>query len=554
MVKLILWMFDVVAWLIRSLGADYSQFRAILENKLILDTRRRMMMTVHKRKKKPGNAFAGTLVFYGFMGVFIGMSALMAGSPLVGMTIVHAFVMTMLGMSLVADFSSVLLDTTDNAIMQPRPVAGRTILIARMAHIVVYLGSLSLSLSLVTLVTGACRWGVVFVPVYVLTLACAISLVVCAVNLFYLVAIRLTNGERLRDIILYFQMLMSILVVGGYQLLPRLIDLKLVRDLRIDDRWWIYVFPPTWMAAPIDLLAGNVGFPQLILSAMGVVVPILGLAAVVRVLGPRFNRALEVMDAVSASTTAASKTRRGRSSVQSLARLLCGTRVGRSVFEVVWLLCSRDRQFKLRTYPSLVIMFMLPAIWLLSGGQSFREAFTGLSATKKHLLLLYMACASLPTALIQLRYSDNWQAAWVYAAMPIRLPGEVFVAAMKALIVRFVLPAFAIVATVTLTLWGPAALADVALSACITLLMCVVQGLFFSRRFPFSEAFGTTEAHGGMARSFLLMLVLPASLGGLHYLLTFYPLCVPLMIPVVLLTAAMLLRAYAHTPWAAIRQ
>mgnify|MGYP000953688869 CR=1 FL=1 len=80
MVKLILWLFDAVAWLIRSLGADYSQFRAILENKLILDTRRRMMMTVHKRKKKPGNAFAGTLVFYGFMGVFIGMSALMVGA------------------------------------------------------------------------------------------------------------------------------------------------------------------------------------------------------------------------------------------------------------------------------------------------------------------------------------------------------------------------------------------------------------------------------------------------------------------------------------------
>ncbi|NTW37527.1 MAG: hypothetical protein HGB17_15710 [Syntrophobacteraceae bacterium] len=61
---------------------------------------------------------------------------------------------------------------------------------------------------------------------FLLTLACSIALIVCAVNLFYVAAIRFTSGERLRDIILQFQVVMSVGVFVGYQFLPRLMDMK----------------------------------------------------------------------------------------------------------------------------------------------------------------------------------------------------------------------------------------------------------------------------------------------------------------------------------------
>jgi ABC-2 type transport system permease protein len=554
MIKLVLRLFDMVAWLIRAFGVDYPQFRAILETKLTLDSRRRMVGLHVKRQKKAGNTFAATLVFYGFMGTFVGFAVLVAGSPLVGMTVAHAFIMTMLSMALISDFSSVLLDTTDNAILQPRPVTGRTILVARIAHIVVYLASLSLSLGLVTLITGTCRWGAAFPPVFIFTLAFAIILVVCLVNLLYVAAMRLTSGERLRDIILYFQMFMTVLIVGGYQLLPRLVDMRLIRELQIDDRWWIYLFPPTWMAAPIDLLAGHLKTPQLILSAMAVVLPLAGLVVVLRVLGPRFSRALAEMDTVSKSRAAPSPVRGRNSTAQRLAGLCCRTRVGQAAFEFVWLLCSRDRQFKLRTYPSFAIIFIFPIFFLLSGHEGFREAFAGLSATKNYLFVLYMAGSVLPSTLVHLRFSDNWQAAWVYDALPVALPGEIFAAAMKALIVRFVIPAFAIVSCVTLAIWGPRIVGDLALAASATLVMCVLQGLFFGRRFPFSQAFGVTDASGRAGRTLLLVFLVPAALGFLHYRLTSRPLLVPLMIPVVLLAAVLLFRAYARTSWAAVQQ
>lgn len=552
MIKLVLRLFDALSWLIRAFGADYPQFRAILETKLILDTRRMVVGAVRsERHSKARNGLVGTLVFYGLMGLFISFTTMTAGSPLVGMTIVYAFVMTMVGLSLVADFSSVLLDTTDNAILQPRPVGSRTIFMARIAHIVVYLSLLSLSLSLPTIVGGTFKWGLAFPPVFILTLVCAVSLVICAVNLFYVVAIRLTSGERLRDIILYFQVVMSIAVVAGYQLLPRLMDMTALRKLRIEDRWWIYVFPPTWMAAPIDLLAGNIHQPQLILSAMAITLPLIGLIVVSRGLGPRFSSTLATLDAAPVARRSGGTPAIKRSPARWLGKLVCRTPVGEAAFEVVWMLCSRDRQFKLRTYPSLAFIFVFPAFFLIAGHPSVRQALVELPNTQKHLFVLYMAGAMLPSMLINLRFGDNWQAAWIYTAMPIARPGDVFAAATKALTIRFVLPAYAVVSAATMALWGARILPDIALAGCTTLMMCSLQSWFFGRRFPFSEAFGVTAASGRASRSMLLLLI-PMGLGGLHYLLTFAPFTVFLMIPVVLLVAAGLFRAYARTSWQAV--
>jgi hypothetical protein len=155
------------------------------------------------------------------------------GSPLVGMTIVHTTVLIMLTMTLIADFTNVLLDTNDNAILQPRPVSGRTLLLARTAHICIYLGLLGISLSLATMVVGTIRRSWWFVPVYLLTLDGCLMLAICVASLFYLVGLRAIGTERLRDIVLYIQILFTVLVFGVYQFLPRVVDMTRLETTRI---------------------------------------------------------------------------------------------------------------------------------------------------------------------------------------------------------------------------------------------------------------------------------------------------------------------------------
>lgn len=547
LVRLILRLFDTTAWVIRGLSGDYAQFRAIVETKLTLDMRRPMSAVGSQARNRNSSALLGAMFMYAFMGLFVAFTPMVAGSALVGMTIVHAFIMTMLSLSLVADFSSVLLDTTDNAILQPRPVSGRTIILARIAHILVYLGSLTLALSAASLVVGTVKWGGLFPPVFALTLVCSVGLVVCVVTLFYLAAMRFTTGERLRDLIMYVQIAMSIMVVVGYQLVPRLIDMNALKHLRIDDRAWIYACPAVWMAAPTDLLAGRVGSVQLILTALCVGVPAIGLWATMRFLGSGFSGGLAGIDAVTRAS-APPPARLARSPGLWLGQRLYRRPIGRAAFEFVWQICARDRQFKQRTYSSLAFLIIFPVIWLVSGQRELGTALTEIRASQRHLFLLYMVCGMLPGVLVNLRFSDSWPAGWVYTALPIARPGDILAPALGAVAVRFVVPVFGLTAALILAVWGPGVVDDILLAGCATFLMCGLHGLLVGRQFPFAQAFATTDASGRFGRNLLLLLI-PAVLGGLHYALTFlpwstWPICIP-----VLLVGAILFRSLARTPW-----
>src|SRR5438876_3945782 len=96
--------------MVRLLGGDPAQFRAILETKLTLDSRRPMIGFANRREREAGNAFTGAMVMYALIGVFLANTLWNAGSLFVGATLVHATILLMLTMTLIGDFTNVLLD------------------------------------------------------------------------------------------------------------------------------------------------------------------------------------------------------------------------------------------------------------------------------------------------------------------------------------------------------------------------------------------------------------------------------------------------------------
>ncbi len=338
---------------------------------------------------------------------------------------------------------------------------------------------------------------------------------------------------------------MTIIVVGGYQILPRLIAVRQLGTWQLANRWWVYLVPPAWLAAPIELLAGNVSQTQLILSALGVVVPLATILAAL-LLAPGFKEALARLD--TAPETAPGARRPARTRLPRFAAWFSRRPAERAAFEFLWTLSGRDRQFKLRTYPNVALVLILGGVFLLSDPEGVRHALETLPESHKHLLMLYMCCALAPTAFLQMQYSDRHEAAWIYRILPLAAPGDVLAAGLKVVIVRIVLPSFMLVALVTLVIWHAAAVADVLLAFCATLLVCVLQAMLLGRHFPFSEPFGVVESSGRLNRSLMYML-LSAGVGGLHYLLTFVPYGVPAATPVAALAAWFALRRYGRTSW-----
>lgn len=553
MTRLVLAFFHLFAAPIRWLGADYGQFRAIMHTKLTLDCRRPIGGMQGRHGKKPGNAFAWTLVFYAFMGGLLSFIIEQAPTPMVGMTVIHAFVMTMVALSLIADFTTVLLDTTDNAILHPRPVSSRTIFVARTAHIVTYLALLALSLSAATFIMGTIKFHALFPVVLLGTLICAVAMVVFVVQVFYLIAMRFTDAEKFRDIILYFQIGMTVVVFCGYQFIPRLIGGQQLESVVIVDQWWAYWFPPTWFAAPIDLLMGRTGTTQIVLTVLGVAVPLICMVLVIRVLAPGFSRALERLDsAPSNRADAGHPVSREGSLVRRFSRWVCRTGAERASFEFVWHLCARDREFKQRTYPTFAVLILMPVMFAFIGEGGFAESVERISHTKQYLFPLYYSCMMAPLAIMQIAFSSRHDAAWIYHAVPLCRPGDVLVATLKMSFIRFVLPAFALVSILVLVVWGFSITMDIVAAFCVTLLVSVLQAILFGRSLPFSKEFNAAQQAGRVGKSMLLMIV-PAAFGGLHFLLGWIsPWTLPAYSAVVLLAAALLMNVYAKTEWTAL--
>jgi len=195
MIDKLLRFLDLFQWVFKRLKVDYRQFRMILWAKLTMDNRRTYANFNPSKKKPLTNTLFKSLLFNAFIGLFIGLSIALMTSVFLSTIIVFTFIMIMTGLILVTDFTSVLLDTTDNAILLPRPLDSRTILAARITHIAAYLFLITLSLGLVSIVIGTAKFGLLFLVAFVITLLFSTLLVVFFTNVFYIGLMKITSGD-----------------------------------------------------------------------------------------------------------------------------------------------------------------------------------------------------------------------------------------------------------------------------------------------------------------------------------------------------------------------
>lgn len=549
MIETILKVFDLLRGVLRLAGVDYPKFRAILGVKLQLDTMRKNPTLSLKQGNKPRNEFLLTLTIYTLFGFFAALMIFAAASPLVAFTFVNSYILTMVAMALVADFSSVLLDTADHQILGPRPVSPRTVLMARLAHIAVYLSLLTFSMAFFSFLVGTWKFGWLFPPVFAISLAAGVVLVLAIVCVFYLAVMRFFKEEKVRDIILYAQIGMAVGVVGGYQILPRLIDFSKLRDLDISQQPWIYVYPPTWFAAPIDLLAGTVDRPRILLTLLALAAPLASMA-LVSVLAPRFRIAPE---AGRRSEDGSGSTSSGRVTlVRRLSRLVTRGAEERAGFELTWQLAAQNRRFKLRIYPNLAFILIFGFIFMFFvTTASPAETWSNLPNTQKHLLLFYLGLVMTPALLTEVRFTDRPEGAWVYKSLPLQRPGELLLGGVKALCVRFALPLLSLVTVFVLAIWGVRVLLDVLLASSLSWCVLLIFALIQEKAFPFSSSPTVHQSSGVQAKNLAMAMI--SALAGLgHWGLTFTSAGVALAIPITLVLGRWLSRVYSTTGWSEI--
>jgi hypothetical protein len=539
---------DLFAWLFKSMKVDYDQLRAIVAIKLTMDNRRQGFSHSTKSDKESNNTFAMTLLVYGLFGIFVSLAFFTIPSLTAAFILFFTYIMVMIAMTLITDFSSILLDTSDNTIVLPRPVDGRTLFTARIVHIMLYLAMLTTGLSTATAFVILLKHGFITLFLFMPLTALSVLMAVLITNALYLLIIRFADEEKLKSIINYFQIGMAIFFMAGYQLLPRLLGRFDLEEFEFEIEWWSFLLPPVWMAGTMEAyLLTALDIKHIILVVLAVSVPLAGFYFVNRYLTPVFNKKLASMGA--ATEIKSIKTLQEKPTyISKVSGWISNNPIQRSTIELIYLILGRDRKIKLKIYPSFGYLLVFGLIFMVRGNEDIWTTLTHLPETDYYIVLIYLAFMIVQVAFHEIPYSDDHKASWLYMSAPISAPGEILLGTLKAIFLRLFIPAYLVISVIVVSVWGIATIDDIVFGFFNNFMMLLTIAVMNKKLLPLTVAPSLKNQSGNLVRS-MLMIILLAILGFGHYLLTHKSWILLSVIPLQVLLITILMKVYKKTQW-----
>jgi hypothetical protein len=430
---------------------------------------------------------------------------------------VHLYLMFMVCMTLISDFSSVLLDTTDNLIILPRPVSSKTLFAARFLHIVVYLLSFTLALSLGAWIAVFISQGIIVGLVFILTSLLAVLLAVFFTFMIYLLILRFAGPGLVNRVILFFQVMMTVLFTLGYQFMPRLFGAVAQLD-GIQQKRWIQFLPPVWFARTVDAFrTGIFSIGSLLMMMLALLVPLLLVWLTFRFLAPRFASKLDGLQGGAASGRL-KRNASGRSISEKLAPVFTRNSVEAAMFIFTWKSTGREKFFQLQFLPSLVIVPVLFFVFALDFKRDFWEAVRLLPQSNSYLYLIYLPVLILPGTQTLARFHEQYAAGWVFQAAPSVRKGELVSGTDKAIFVKYFFPMFAASVMVCFWIWGMDVAVDCLLGMTSALFIGALASWLLIDRMPFSEKPSSQRQGGKFLFTLVFMLLLGVAVVA-HYFL-----------------------------------
>jgi len=531
-------------------GVDVYQMFDIVETKVMMD-KRRVHFQFRQQKKKDENSNKLNYVFlmYGIFSLFISIMIAGINDIVLSMIIFHSYLLFMMAMTMVTDFSSVLLDTTDTLVILPRPVSSKTLFVSRMVHVFIYLFQFGFVISAFPVIATCIKFGIAPGLVLIITSFTTVLLSVFITYLLYLLILRFSSERKLREIVTYFQIFLAIVFMAGYQIVPRLINFSSLEQT-FSLKWYSYIAPPVWMAVTLEALQKNL-YDNLHIGMilLSVVLPVLLFWLLNKYFAPSFSRKLS---AVQEDGTVQSKTKTGkkyrRKISEKISAFICNSPIERAAFEITWKISSRDKQFRLQFYPLLGYIAVLIFIFVFRDSKQAGNVWESLRDSNKFLWFIYIPLFMVSSSLSFVAFNENYQAAWVYYGLPIDKPGNLVSGSLKTLFIKYFLPVFIIMFIFSYGVWGPMIIDDFVFGLLINMNCFLVMANLSKHYLPFSMQPNVRQQSGRFLNA-LLFFILVGGLIGLHFLGLKYPVMLYGLMPVTIITGYFLLRNLQQLKW-----
>ena len=457
--------------------------------------------------KSVGEKLALTLAIYAAVGC---VALTMIRQPVFALAVyLHAMTFAFPAMFVASSAGEILFNKEEADILLHRPIDPRTMLWAKIRVLVEVSLWIAGAFNLAGFFAGfASPDGGWRFPVAhaVSTVLEALFCTGCVV-LVYQLCLRWFGRERLEGLMTTAQVLVSIAAVMTAQILPRFtMQINHVLTASESSRW-IALLPPAWFAGFDDAFAGSGLATSWLLAALAVGVTAAVLWLAFGKLAQNYERGLQLLN-----ETARKPKRQGRRWLDWLiaAPPLCWWLrhpVERASFRLTAAYLLRDRDVKLRIYPGIAPMLIIPFIFLLQGrgglGGSFGVAFAGGYLGLIPLLSLGM-----------LQYSQQWQAADIFRVAPIPGPAPLCHGARRAVLCLLTLPMLALFVIIVWLIHGGGAQLCLLLPGIVALPVYALVPAALGRSVPLSVP--TEEAKSaGRGLNMVLVMFLAIGLSGL---------------------------------------
>ncbi|MBU3093696.1 hypothetical protein KPL35_16705 [Clostridium sp. CF011] len=502
--------------LYEKLGVNYKTMRMILQIKLTTDGRRVSTVMGNNKKRdesKDKNNYLSLLMFNSVMSIFIGLIIMTGGmSSMQSANVVIGINLFMMISLMISDFSAVLLDVKEKNILLPKPIDSKTFNAAKTTHICIYLIGLSLSLNLIPLVIGSVKYGALFSVIFFIDNILVVFLVIALTSLLYTLVLNFFDGEKLKDIINYFQILLAFVFAFGYQLVARVFDATNMNSEYMP-KLWHALLPSMWLASPFGILIDGNKQPFLIfLFALAIAGPIMLMTLYIKSVVPYFEKNLQKLNDRGGAVSRKSETRK-----EFIAGLVCKDKIEKGMFKFTQNMISTERNLKLKVYPTLAMAVFMPVLFMFMGNgqdKSFMANIKTGYGGKIH-LLMYITIFLLCFCTAFINNSDNYKGAFIYKVLPIENPGVILKGAVKGTIFKLILPLYILESIVFTIFKGPSIILDLIVMFLVLLILLLVYFKASNKAMPFSVKFATSDS-GKLIKPSVITIMLLLVFAGIH--------------------------------------
>ena len=502
----ILKLLDKMRFIFIKMGIDYAMMRQILHIKLTMDERRVPTLFSQSAKKSEDQKYGyiKSLWIYALIGLTLIPFMGFGDNYLFQMSSTYAILIFMIMTSMISDFSSVLLDIRDRSILSTKPITAKTVNAAKFMHIFIYLSYLTIALTAIPLLFGLFKQGILFFFLTIMEIILINIFIVILTAILYIVILRFFDGEKLKDMINYVQIGLSLVLMIGYQVLIRSFEFVNL-NIEVVFHWWSIFLIPMWFAAPYELLLnGDRSLLTVVFSILSIVMPILSIWLYIKLI-PTFERSMQKL-----LTIGKIKKKKDNRLKDLLLRCICLSSDERAFYRFSSMMMKQEREFKLKIYPSLGFSFIIPFIFMFNVVSENIDYSVSMSY-----LNIYFSMLIIPSAVFMLGYSSKYKAAWIYKVFPIKDYSDLKKGSLKAFLTKLYIPLYAVLSIVFCFIYGTRIIPDLLAVLVVSCLYVVICYMSFGSKIPFAEPLNEVGEAPGL-KTFLLFIPV-AVLAGVHY-------------------------------------